>query len=227
MVQVRSPGVCFYVLRDSAGLYLLDGGFIGGRRFLTQALRLHGWENEPIRGIILTHGHLDHIFNVAALARDSGAWVAAPRLDQLHCEGRFPYRGIPRICGVLETGGRRLLGFEDFAVTRWFDDLAEFPIGPGLTAIHLPGHTDGHMGLYCEARKLLFCADLFASFSWISHYPPNFLNTHAEQIPASVAKALSLDLEGILPNHCDTATPAEHLRRLRILQMKKSPISKN
>lgn len=38
LLQVRSLGVCFYVLRDSHGLYLIDGGFIGGRSSLRHAL---------------------------------------------------------------------------------------------------------------------------------------------------------------------------------------------
>ena len=221
LIQVRSVGACFYVLRDSDGLYLIDSGFIGGRLALKKALRQRGWEKEPIRGIILTHGHLDHVFNVAAIARSTRARITAPRLDRLHCEGRFPYRGIARVCGGLETAGRNILRYEEFTVTNWFEVGAEFPIWGGLKAIHLPGHTDGHMGLYSESRKLLFCADLFASFAGISHYPPNILNTLPEQIPASVAKALALDLEAVLPNHCDTASPAEHLRRLRLLQRKK------
>jgi hypothetical protein len=32
LLTVRSPFVNFHVLRDDDGLYLLDAGFIGGRR---------------------------------------------------------------------------------------------------------------------------------------------------------------------------------------------------
>ncbi len=65
--------------------------------------------------------------------------------------------------------------------------------------------------------KLLFCADLFASYGSWSHFPPNILNNNPELIPGSVAKALAFDLEGILPNHADSSNPAEHLRRLQSL----------
>ncbi len=77
ILQVRTPVVHFYVLRDSSGLYLIDTGFIGGRFFLRRALRQCGWSREPLRGILLTHGHLDHILNTAQLAKESGAWIAA------------------------------------------------------------------------------------------------------------------------------------------------------
>ena len=38
ILQVRAPALCFYVLRDSTGLYLIDGGFIGGPYLLARAL---------------------------------------------------------------------------------------------------------------------------------------------------------------------------------------------
>lgn len=65
--------VSYYVLKDKSGLYLLDGGFIGGMSALRRTLRWHGWQNEAIRGIIVTHGHLDHILNIARIASQSGA----------------------------------------------------------------------------------------------------------------------------------------------------------
>ena len=105
LLQVRSLGVNFYVLRDAVGLYLIDGGFIGGRRKLGRALQEKGWDQDPIVGIILTHGHLDHILNVGRLADATGAWVAAPRLDVPHYHGHPVYRGAARFTGCIEAIG--------------------------------------------------------------------------------------------------------------------------
>src|SRR4051794_28919034 len=105
ILQVRAPALNFYVLRDAAGLYLIDAGFIGGRFLLQGALRQHGWEFKSIRGIIVTHGHLDHILNVATLAQETGAWIAAPRLDASHYSGHPGYRGWARVTGCLERVG--------------------------------------------------------------------------------------------------------------------------
>jgi hypothetical protein len=34
-------------------------------------------------------------------------------------------------------------------------------------------------------------------------------------IPASIEKALGLELAGVIPNHCDRSEPEVHLQRLR------------
>ncbi len=223
ILRVRTPLVNFHVLRDEAGLVLLDAGFIGGCRRLLLALADGGWENEPVRGILLTHGHLDHTLNVARLAREFGAWIAAPVLDRDRYLGQSKCRGWSRVGGMLEIIGRPLLGYQPFTPDRWVDDRDEIHAWGGLRAVHLPGHTEGHTGYYCASRKLLFCGDLFASFGRWSHLPPAILNADPARMADSIHRALSLDLVGVIPNHADAAEPEEHLRRLRVLAGKLRP----
>jgi glyoxylase-like metal-dependent hydrolase (beta-lactamase superfamily II) len=217
ILQVRSFGINFYVLRDTKGLYLMDGGFIGGQALLLRALRERGWEKLPILGILVTHGHLDHILNVARLAEETGAWIAAPRLDMAHYAGRPAYHGLARVTGCLEALGRPLLGFRPFTPTRLLDDGDTLDVWHGLQVVHLPGHTAGHSGFYCPSLRLLFSADLFASYGRWSHFPPGILNQDSQQARTSAAKALELDLSGVLPNHADSASAEVHLERLRQL----------
>lgn len=218
LLQIRSFGVNFYVLRDSDGLYLIDGGFIGGRHQLRRALKKRGWDGERIVGIIVTHGHLDHILNVGRIAEETGAWIAAPRLDAAHYEGCPTYHGVARMTGCLEWIGRPLFGFRKFSPTILLDDGDCLDIWDGLKVVHLPGHTAGHSGFYCERRKLLFCADLFASYRNLSHLPPAIFNRSEADVSKSVATALELDLVGVLPNHGDRALPQVHLERLVALK---------
>ncbi len=217
LLCVRTPGVNFHILRDGKGLYLIDAGFIAGGWWLRRALRKRGWENERIAGIIVTHGHLDHILNVKAIAASHGAWIAAPRLDAAHYTGDARYHGWARVTGMLEGIGRPLLGFKPFVPDRLLDDGEMLDVWHGLRAIHLPGHTAGHMGFYCEKLRLLFSADLFASYGIHPHPPPRIFNSDGRMILRSMKKALSLGAGGLLPNHGDRAAPEIHLKRLRKL----------
>ena len=221
LIQIRSPGVCFYALRDAESVYIIDGGFVGGVSRLSAALRDHGWSNLPIRGILITHGHLDHVYNVARIASVSNCWIAAPALDIAHCQGNHVYSGMSRACGLLEAIGRSCFGYSSFQINRLLSDGDEIPVWDGLRAIHLPGHTDGHMGFYSAKRRLLFCGDLFASFGRFSHLPPDIFNSHPELISSSIDKALTLDLNSIAPNHCDKDSFENHLLRLQTLQKSK------
>ena len=108
--------------------------------------------------------------------------------------------------------------FQPFVPDRWLDDGDLIDIWQGLRAVHLPGHTHGHMGFYCERLKLLFSADLFSSYQGFVHFPPNIFNSAPAQLPQSCATALALEPAGVFPNHGDRSTPEEHLARLRRLQ---------
>ena len=73
------------------------------------------------------------------------------------------------------------------------------------------------MGFLSESKRLLFCGDLFASFPGFSHLPPAIFNFDAGLVGLSIARVLSLDLAGVIPNHGDGADPSTHLGRLRRL----------
>lgn len=217
LLEVRSVGVSFYVIRASDELFLIDTGFIGSVRRLNDELARRGWDALPIRGILLTHGHLDHILNAARFARRDGAWIAAPTMDAEYYLGRSPGVRKKRLVDVVEGIGRRVLQFESFLPDRWIEDGETIDIWHGLRAVHLPGHTTGHTGYYCEALGLLFCGDLFSSFGPLSHRPPDFFNADSELAHGSIERALALNLRGALPHHCVRASPREHLEQLRRL----------
>lgn len=215
---VHSCGVNFHVLCDGDGLYLIDAGFLCARRYLQRALVEMGWERKPIRGIVLTHGHFDHIANVTSVVRETEAWVAGPRLDASHYAGRAKYSGWGQVTGWLEAAGRSFFDFQPFVPDRLLDDGDRLDIWHGLRVVHLPGHTAGHSGYYCEKNGYLFTGDLFASYERFSHVPPAIFNVDREGLIASIDTALSLQPSGVIPNHGDGAAPEVHLKRMKALR---------
>ncbi len=217
LLIIRAPILNFFVLRESDELYLIDTGFLNGVSQLQRALKRRGWQHLQLAGILLTHGHLDHVLNAEKMARSYGAWIAAPRLDAAHYQGKQTYTGLARVTGLLESVGRSLFRFQTFTPDRWIDDGTEFPIWQGLRAVALPGHTSGHVGFYCPSRRVLFSGDLFNSHYGFGYRSLNIFNSFPKQIPSSIAAAAKLDLAEVYPNHCDRSTPAVHLARLQRL----------
>lgn len=214
ILEVRAPALNFFVLRDERGLYIVDGGFVGGIRLLQKTLRLHGWQREPICGIIVTHGHLDHILNVRYLAETHQAWIAAPKLDADHYAGRPKYHGQSRVTGWLEAIGRVALAYRKFTPERWLKDGDQLNIFSGMKVVHLPGHTAGHVGFWIEEARLLLTGDLFVSYTGSARLPLGIFNADSDQNLRSIGKALALKPDGVLPNHGSHASPQEHLRRM-------------
>ena len=214
--QLRGRLVHHYALfppsPQDGGIVLIDGGFLSStpHRWLPEFEKM-GFGPEKVEAILVTHGHIDHTLNLAKWKQLTGARIFAPERDQLHLEGNFPYRGLPRICGGLEQAARSLFRYEIPEVDEWINPGDKFPFWGGLEVIGLPGHTVGHVGLYSESRKLLFAGDLFSSFQKRVKLPPPWFNDDSDRIPDSVAKAAELDLSGgVLINHGHPGTPADY-----------------
>lgn len=113
-----------------------------------------------VGGIVLTHGHFDHLAAVRALVRATAAPLAVHRSD------------ADAIRTAEGTGGR-LFGFDAWApkADRVLDDGDEVMIGSvRFEVIHTPGHTPGSVCLL--AGNHLFSGDtLFAGSVGRTDFP--------------------------------------------------------
>jgi glyoxylase-like metal-dependent hydrolase (beta-lactamase superfamily II) len=168
-----------YVLRCSSGYVLVDAGWstAAGVGPLTAALATVGIELGDVRGVALTHLHIDHCGLADAIRSVTGAWLAAHPAEVESAAYRHgaasPFvvdleRWL-RDAGVPTGEADQLLAARDasnaaapvFAVDTLLANGASVDApGWSLTALHTPGHSPGHLCFLDQERRLLFGGDL-------------------------------------------------------------------
>lgn len=202
------------LIDDRREAVLLDTGLVGESWQIRAALRRRGLGASQLKAILLTHGHLDHVGNLAWAKAWTGAPIYAHEAEQAQIDGTFPYAGVNRWCGRLEHLGRALLGSGAPArIDVPIADGDELPFWDGLRVVHLPGHTHGHCGFYSAKHDLLFSGDLFASYFFNVHLPPPILNSVPQLIPGSLEKARAINPRFMVPQHYDVLDGELHRRR--------------
>ena len=213
LYQIRGALACNYLLIDHDEATLIDSGFVGAVRLIGRALEREGlgWKN--LKAILLTHGHIDHCYNVAEIVRRSGARVYGHPADEAHFEGTYRYEGLNRICGALVKSASLLFGYEPVSEDWALKDGDHLQLWGGLEVVHLPGHTFGHCGFYSRQHDLLFSGDLFATDWFGTVLPWPGLNSCSQLFPKSLEKVAALEPKLMLANHCDRASPQRQRER--------------
>ncbi len=207
--------VSAHLLVDDDGLVLVDAGLTGIAGELEGLLKEIQRSPEEVKAILLTHGHLDHTGDASRIQWETGAAVWVHPAERDHVDGRVQYRGWARGCGLLEAAGRLAFSFTPPEVTGDLSDGQRLPWWGGLRVVHLPGHTPGHCGFFCERTGWLLSGDVFASYAWSVHLPPLLLNRDQAGVRTTLKKVAAMELSGVIPSHYDVLDPRLHARRLR------------
>jgi glyoxylase-like metal-dependent hydrolase (beta-lactamase superfamily II) len=142
---------CFLV-REDDGLTLVDTGVVGSGHGIRQAAQQMG---APIRRIVLTHAHIDHVGSVDALAREY------PRIE--FAVGQRESRLLRKDFSLDEgESGKKLLGFPGVKLSPTILLNDGDRIG-SLQAIFSPGHTPGHMAFIDVRDGSLIAGDAFTA----------------------------------------------------------------
>lgn len=214
VVQIHGTFVKFYILMEAPQWWLIDTGFVGDFQRLKSTIDELGLRWKDLEGIFMTHGHLDHTYNLADIQRFSKCKIYGHIEDKEHFMGRYPYVGFSRVCGGLEMAGRTLFGYQPCEPDQYVKDGEILDCLGGLKAIHTPGHTKGHLSYYLLESDLLFTGDLIVNSKFRVMRPWPWLNVDEKALKQSIQKVIALGPSGMLANHCDEASPSKQLSRL-------------
>jgi metallo-beta-lactamase class B len=148
---VGTHGLSAILIASPQGLVLIDGTLPQNATLIEANIKALGFQLHDVKLILNTHAHSDHAGAIAAIARDTGARVAASEVGakELRVGGKYPddpqfdnaltYPPVPEVEVVADNG---VVQVGDVAVT----------------AHYTPGHTPGSTSWTwqsCEGKRCL------------------------------------------------------------------------
>lgn len=203
---------------DQDSVILVDTGFPNLLPAIRQAIEEAGVGFAQLSHIIMTHHDIDHIGNLSAIVNEvpHKVEVLAHNDECPYVQGDLPpvkmnSRPDPQVDErykqLSEEQRQAVMSvFANFKaytapVDRTLTDGEELPYCGGITVIHTPGHTLGHICLYHRESKTLITGDALFVEDGALIPAPSFLNYNNEDALRSLKKLIPYDVENIISYH--------------------------
>lgn len=201
------------LILDNDSLILIDTGFPGLFKEISEAIEKEGLQFSKLNTIIFTHQDIDHIGNVSDIfQRVSGnIKTFSHEEEKPYINGQKTPVKLAKIESNLEdlTDNKKMFykmlkaGFEKNKVNidETLIDGQQLPYCGGITVIHTPGHTPGHISLYLKHWKILIAGDIFCIKDGVLCRENQDLNYDNEQNVKSIQKLMKYDIETVICYH--------------------------
>ncbi len=216
---VGVAGLSAVLIDSGEGLVLIDGGLPQSAAPIAAAIEHLGFTLTDIAWIVNSHAHFDHAGGIAALARISGARVAASPA------GAAGLRIGAALPDDPQAGYGDATRFPPVAEVQVIADGEPIRLGRlTLTPVFTPGHTPGGttwLWRECEdAGDTADCLDLVYADSLTAVAAPDFRfsadgGRAADLLRASIDRVAGLPCDILIPAHPDFGGLFERLERPR------------
>ncbi|MBB6733686.1 MBL fold metallo-hydrolase [Cohnella zeiphila] len=229
---VRIVNVVFAGDPATGDWVLVDAGLPNSAGMIVEAAERRFGTGRPPRGIVLTHGHFDHIGAIVDLIGYWGVPVLAHESELPYLTGQRAYDSpVSSVEGGLVAKMSAWFPNELVRLSGRVEALPRdgtIPMLPDWRWVHTPGHTPGHISLFRERDRSLIAGDAFTTVRQDSVYkvitqkqeisgPPHYFTPDWASARESVKKLEELKPARAITGHGMPIAGeelAESLRRL-------------
>jgi glyoxylase-like metal-dependent hydrolase (beta-lactamase superfamily II) len=212
--RLGSDIVASYLVEDATGVTIIDAGLPGFWGDLPKELAAMDRSLDDVRGLVLTHGDIDHVGFAERLRRERGVPVFVHEADAVRA--RFEVRKPSSGWGPVKIGS--LLGFLWYSGTRGglrvppltevqtFQDGATLELPGSPRVIHMPGHTPGSAAIHVPSVDAVFVGDTMATRNVLTGEVgprPAPFTLDPEGARTSLTRLEGLEARWVLPGHGD------------------------
>ena len=187
-----------YAIVDTDGITLIDTALAASAPAILKEIQALG---KPLKRILITHGHPDHIGGLPKVQAATGAEVIAYTGEQAVIEGKQP---IVRPKDWLPIPETTMPGTSVNRLVNDGDVLGD--VFGGLQVLFTPGHSPGHVAYWQPERHVLFTGDTMMHLLNRMTLPFANFTPDMSQNKRSIARLVKLDASVVCFGHGEPLT---------------------